>query len=60
MIADSSMILAKDLKIGMTLGKEIITNLTMLELPNKITLLTQDGTIIANGIWTTTICHEYL
>jgi hypothetical protein len=42
------------------LGKEIITNLTMLELPNKITLLTQDGTIIANGIWTTTICHEYL
>ena len=60
MIIGERLIAAEELKIGMRLGTETITKIENMRRKNKITVITETGTIIANHILTTTICGDYL
>jgi hypothetical protein len=42
------------------LGIETIKKIGFSKQPKHITVVTEEGTILANGILTTTICGEYL
>jgi len=60
MISKDKLIKAKDLKIGMFVENQEIQDLKSVQHQKKITVSTTEGTIIANGILTTTICGDYI
>ena len=41
------------------LHSEMINERTEVVKPNKVTIITESGTILANGVLATTICGEY-
>ena len=55
---------ANNLKIGQKLitldGPEMIKNIKSLKLENKYILETEDGTVIANNIYVSTICDDMI
>jgi|LakMenE01Jun11ns_1017448.scaffolds.fasta_scaffold9688045_2 hypothetical protein len=44
----------------MKIGNTFVRDLKFVEEKTRITVLTKDGTIMANGILTTTICSDYI
>lgn len=60
MIMESKLIQAKYLKVVMILTGQRILNLEKLKQFKKISVITEEGTILANGLLTTTICGDYL
>lgn len=59
MVVGSKLMKAGNLKIGMELGKEKIEKLELVQKKDKYTIVTAEGTVLANGILTTTMCGEY-
>ena len=55
---------ASDLKEGQMLitmkGTEIIKNVKYLSIKDKYILETEDGTVIANGVYVSTICDDMI
>lgn len=43
----------------MMLGQQKIEKLELLRKENKVTIIVSEGTLLANGIVTSTICGEY-
>lgn len=60
MLSEHRLVKAKDLKVGAKLGQETIQQLQFYRKKNRITVLTESGTILANNVLTTTICGDYL
>jgi hypothetical protein len=62
--SNTRIIKANNLKIGQKLitldGPEIIKNIKSLKLENKYILETEDGTVIANNIYVSTICDDMI
>ncbi len=59
MIVDEQLIKARDLKIGMFIREAAIKNLSVIERHKKVTIATKEGTVLANGLLTTTMCGDY-
>jgi len=60
MISEKKLFQAKNLKIGMMLGNDEIKKLEMTPRKTKITVVTETGTILVNGLLATTICGDYM
>jgi hypothetical protein len=60
MLVEDQLLKASELKSGMKLHGEEIISVHFYEADKKITVITTSGTILANGILTTTICGDYV
>ena len=62
--SNKKIIRASDLKEGQMLitlqGAEVIKNLKYLSIKDKYILETEDGTVIANGVYVSTICEDMI
>ena len=59
MMADLKLIKANKLTQGTLIDGKTILNLTKVQTPKKVTVYVEEGTILANGVLTTTIYGDY-